>query len=88
MKDASSCSAEDVRVRECFFVNVRKASGRSVAGGSMMGRMPTLGALTLNGFRGWTGVANDGDDEGSAEEGMVALLRLNIGAGVLSILKT
>lgn len=52
----------------------------------MIGRMPALGALTLNGFRGCTGVAKDGDDEGNAEDGMAALLRLNIGAGVLCIL--
>lgn len=81
MKDASSCSAEDVRVKECFFVNVRKASGRSVAGGRIIGRIPAFGALTLNGFKGWTGVAKDGEDDGNWEEGMIFFLR-KIGAGV------
>lgn len=72
-------------VRECFFVNVRKASGRSVAGGKMMGRIAALGALTLNGFSGCTGVPNAGDDDGIADEGGMTFCRRKMGAGVLSI---
>lgn len=50
MKDASSWRAGDVSVRPCFFVNVRNASGRRVAGGRIIGR--TAVVVTLNGFRG------------------------------------
>ena len=39
IKVASSCRAVEVSVRLCFLVNVRKASGRSVAGGRMIGRI-------------------------------------------------
>lgn len=88
MKEASSWRAVDVRVKECFLVNVRKARGRRVAGGRIIGRMPAFGALTLNGFNGCTGVAKDGEDEGSAEEGMWTFFRRNMGAGVLSIFAT
>ena len=81
MKDASSWRADDVRVSECFFVNVRNASGRRVAGGSMMGRIAALGALTLKGFSGWAGVPKAGDDEGRADDGGCCCFR-NSGAGV------
>jgi hypothetical protein len=85
MNEASSCSAEDVRVRECFFVNVRKARGRKVAGGRMIGRIAAFGALMLKGFRGWTGVPKAGEDEGMAEDG-IALCFRKIGAGVRSMM--
>jgi len=39
MKEARACSAEDVRVRLCFLVKVRKAMGRRVAGGRRIGSM-------------------------------------------------
>lgn len=74
MKLASATSAVDVRVRLCFFVNVRKASGLSVAGGNSIGKTVALtGGLSeggarigavRRGFTGWTGVPNAGDDEG------------------------
>lgn len=42
----------------------------------MMGRIACfVGAETLKGFKGWTGVPNAGEDEGIAEDG---------GAGVLA----
>lgn len=86
MKDASSCSADEVSVSECFFVNVRKASGRRVAGGRMMGRIAALGALMLNGFGGCTGVPNAGDDEGATDDdGISGRCLRKIGAGVLSM---
>lgn len=70
MKVASSCRAEDVSVRLCFLVKVRKASGRRVAGGSRMGRMAAFaGAVTVNGRRGWAGVPKAGDEEGMEESG-------------------
>jgi hypothetical protein len=57
-------------VRLYFFVKVRKASGRNMAGGKRMGR--TVGDLKFGGgsgavrrgFTRWTGVANAGDEEG------------------------
>jgi hypothetical protein len=63
-----------VRVRLCFLVNVRNASGRSVAGGRSTGRTVDFGggfsaggariAAVLRELMGWTGVPNAGDDEG------------------------
>ena len=69
---------------ECFFVKVRKASGRSVAGGRIMGRMVVLGAFRAKGFRGWTGVPKAGEDDGKLDDTGMFLLR-KMGAGVLSI---
>jgi hypothetical protein len=58
MKVASTARAEDVNVRLCFLVNVRKASGLRVAGGSRIGRIVVglscgggIGAVLL-GFMG------------------------------------
>lgn len=65
MNVASICKAEEVNVKLYFFVKVRKASGRKVAGGSSIGRM--LGfdkGATLKDRIGWAGVANAGDEEG------------------------
>src|SRR5688572_22875455 len=84
MKDASSCNAEDVNVRECFFVKARKARGLKVAGGRMMGSIAAFGTFMLNGLRGWTGVPKAGEDEGKAEDG-IALCFRKIGAGVRSM---
>lgn len=74
MKVASAWSADEVRVRLCFLVKVRKASGRSVAGGSSMGRTVGLAfgasaggariGAVLRGWMGWTGVPNAGEEEG------------------------
>lgn len=61
-------------VRLCFLVNVRKASGRKVAGGKRIGKTVDLAggfsaggariAATLRGLMGWAGVPKAGDDEG------------------------
>ena len=63
-----------MRVRLCFLVKVRKASGRSVAGGRRMGRTVDLAAgrraggarigAVRRGSMGWTGVPKAGDEEG------------------------
>lgn len=50
----------------------------------MIGRIAALGALMLNGFRGWTGVPKAGEEDGIAEEGNALFFR-KIGAGVRSI---
>jgi hypothetical protein len=86
MKAASSCRAEDVSVSECFFVNVRNASGRSVGGGRIIGNIAALAALTAKGLRGWTGVPKAGEEEGIAEDGGTAPRFRNMGAGVLSMM--
>lgn len=56
-----------MRVRLCFLVKVRKATGRSVVGGRRIGRMDTLGGATGTGlatFVGYTGgVPKPGDEE-------------------------
>lgn len=62
-------------------MNVRKASGRSVAGGSNIGRTvdfeggfsaggARMGAV-LRGLMGWTGVPNAGEEEGMGFAGAV-----------------
>lgn len=70
MKLASAPRAEDVRVKLCFLVNVRKASGRNVAGGSSIGRivegLNCGGAIGFvrRGRMGCAGVPNAGDEDG------------------------
>ena len=66
MKVAKAWRAEEVRVRLCFFVKVRKAKGRSVAGGSKMGNIEGFEGSSggLLSRRGWTGVPKAGEDEG------------------------
>lgn len=67
MKVASSCSAVEVSVRECFLVNVRNASGRRVAGGRMIGSIGAcLFVVTLKGRNGWTGVPKAGEEDGAS----------------------
>lgn len=62
-------------MRLCFFVKVRKAKGRSVAGGRTMGRTACLTAVGApegvaeKDLRGCAGVANAGEEEGMSEEG-------------------
>jgi len=75
MKAASSCRADDVNVRLCFLVNVRKASGRRVAGGRRIGSIVVfvVGAIA-NGLCVYAGVPKAGDDDG---------IRSLAGAGVL-----
>ena len=74
MKLANAWRADEVRVKLCFLVNVRKASGLKVAGGSNMGSTVGFaagfragGALigaVLRGCMGWTGVPNAGEEDG------------------------
>jgi hypothetical protein len=70
-----------VRVKLCFLVNVRKARGRRVAGGSNIGS--TLGfeiGAAVKGRMGCTGVANAGDEEGIELSGAGVGGGRNIGA--------
>lgn len=64
-KVAMICSADEVRVRLCFLVNVRKANGRSVATGKEMGRIEGVVASEVC-FRlsGCTGVPKAAEEEG------------------------
>jgi hypothetical protein len=70
-----------VSVKLCFLVNVRKARGRSVAGGSSTGRMLAFVAavVRLRGRIGWTGVPNAGDEDGMIFNGPGVGAGLNIG---------
>ena len=71
MKLANACSADDVSVRLCFFVNVRNARGLRVAGGRSMGSTDGLDGSEGLAIRiGWTGVLKAGD-EGKLEFGCV-----------------
>ena len=82
MNVAKTCSADEVRVKLCFFVNVRNAKGRRVAGGGITGRMLAFaaGGATLKGLMGCAGVPNAGEDEGIGFEGAGVDGCLNIGA--------
>ena len=55
-----------MRVKLCFFVNVRKAKGLKVAGGSKIGSILDFdgAAETLKGLMGCAGVAKPGEEEG------------------------
>lgn len=78
-----------MRVRLCFFVKVRNATGLRVVGGRSTGRIETFGggAAGLKVFRGCTGVPKPGEEEGigfaegwdgvSVSEGMAVVERLN-----------
>jgi len=80
---ASTCNADDVRVRLCFFVKVLKARGLKVAGGSRIGSMLAFaraGAGTLKGLIRCAGVPNAGEEEGMGFRGASAGGGLNIGA--------
>jgi len=87
MNVARTCKADEVRVRLCFFVKVLKASGRKVAGGSIMGSILAFVGMAaeLNGRMGCTGVANAGDDEGIGFNTAGVLGTLKIGAVLLMI---
>lgn len=70
MKDESDASAEDVKVKLCFFVKVLKASGLKVAGGSSIGKIVAglnwgggIG-FDLLGIMGCAGVPNAGEEDG------------------------
>jgi hypothetical protein len=59
MNIARDCRAEDVKVRLCFFVRERKASGRRVGGGRRIGRTVDAGvcaAGTAKGCASFTGL--------------------------------
>jgi hypothetical protein len=82
MKVASTCRADEVKVRLYFLVNVLKARGLKVAGGNIIGRMLAFGAAAaeLKDLIGCTGVPKAGDDDGIRfETGFNPAL--NIGAG-------
>lgn len=65
MKVAMICSADEVRVRLCFLVNVRKANGRSVAAGKEMGRIEgVVGSEVCFCRSGCTGVPKAAEEEG------------------------
>ena len=55
----------------------------------MIGSIAALGALTANGFSGWMGVPQAGEEDGIADDGGTAPRCFrNIGAGVLSMIYT
>lgn len=85
MKVASTCNAEEVSVKLCFLVNVRKARGRKVAGGRIIGSILAFaGAFsTLKGRMGWTGVANAGLEEGIGFNGAGVGGSLNMEAALI-----
>lgn len=82
MNVARTCNAEEVSVRLCFLVKVRKAKGRKVAGGRRTGRILAFAAavVTLKGRMGWTGVPKAGDEDGIGFKGAGVGGGLNIGA--------
>lgn len=92
MNVASSCKDDDVMVRLCFFVIVRNAKGRSIAGGSKIGSTAGVAGFlnAVGGGRiaslagreaiGYAGVANAGDDDGMASRAVFAVLNRGAGA--------
>lgn len=86
-------------VRLCFLVNVLKASGRSVAGGSNIGRTvdfatglskggARIGAV-LRGLMGCTGVPNAGEEDGMGSAGTAEGFsgRLEVAMSVVVVVK-
>jgi hypothetical protein len=69
MNVARTCSAVEVRVKLCFFVNVRKARGRRVAGGNSTGSMLGFDTGATNGRIGCAGVAKAGEEDGMGLSG-------------------
>ena len=80
MNDASSARLDELSVRLCFLVKVRKAKGRRVAGGREIGRTAgRAGAgVAAKDFRGWAGVPKAGDEEGISEEGCGGLAGISL----------
>lgn len=71
MNVASDCNAGELRVRLCFFVKVRNASGRRDVAGKRIGRIVGIDGLNagcaiglLGGLKGCSGVPNAGEDDG------------------------
>jgi hypothetical protein len=72
MNVANSWRVVDERVRLCFLVNVRKATGRSMDGGKRIGRTDVFPGRRL-GFPdriGRAGVPKAGEDEGMSESSL------------------
>ena len=64
MNAAKSFRAGDVRVRLCFFVNVRKARGLNVAGGRRIGSIEGLDvSFSFEDLIRLIGVLKAGEDE-------------------------
>jgi hypothetical protein len=82
MNVAKTCKAGELSVRLCFFVNVRNAKGRKVAGGRRIGKMLAFAgaAVGLKGCMGYAGVPKAGDEEGIGFNGAGVFGALNIGA--------
>lgn len=76
MNVANPCRAAELSVKLCFFVSVRNANGRRVAGGSITGNI--LGrvgcALGSGNGIGCTGVAKAGEEEGITFAGAEVLM--------------
>jgi hypothetical protein len=95
MNVARACSDDEVIVRLCFFVIVRNANGRRIAGGSRMGSTAgVVGFVNAGGglfasfagreAMGYAGVANAGDEDGMGS--LVVGGFLNRGAGALGVI--
>lgn len=74
---ARACRADEVSVKLCFFVKVRKARGRNVAGGRIIGSAPALLEVDTGSEDGigWRGVAKAGEEEG------ISLTGAGVGVG-------
>lgn len=71
-----------MRVKLCFFVNVRNANGRRVAGGSIIGSMLALAGAGpgLKGLIGYAGVPKAGEEDGIGLNGPGVFGALKFGA--------
>ena len=82
MKAASSARLDELRVRLCFLVKVRKARGRRAAGGREMGstacRAGAGPGVAVKDFRGWAGVPKAGEEEGMSEGGCAAFAGVSL----------
>ena len=87
MNVANACNAEELSVRLCFLVNVRKASGRNVGGGSRIGSIVAICGLNAGGGgggrcmplgRGWRGVPNAGEEEKTFVSGTLCGMAMSV----------
>lgn len=91
MKVARDWSADELRVRLCFFVKVLNASGRKVGGGKRIGRMVVMLGLNAGGggmclcvgWIGCSGVPNAGEDEKIGGSGGIDVVMLLEGFALL-----